>query len=626
MFKKFISASLCFSLLMQGAILPVMAQTGSPFDESGLRSILHEGSIGTAIWTIDSDGVLTIGEGEFSNDAGSSVWPWTDYLDEVQHIDGTAPFKISGSLERAFENNTSNSSILSIDLSGWDTSEVTDMSYLFADCSSVKDINISSWRVSSVENMHAMFYYCESLVSLDINSWIPAAVTDMGWMFNQCSNLIDLNIGNWDTSSVENMSLMFNGCSNLTSLDLNSWNTSCVTDMKWMFLDCTNLSSLNISSWNTSKVKDMRQMFSNCSSLSTLNLESWDVSAVENISEMFLRCKNLTSVNLRSWTPLKVSEMYGMFGECENIRSLNLGSWNTAGVQDMYGIFWGCHNLTTLDISNWDATNAIDISGVFAQCDSLNRIHYSNKSAKLLSQLIETSGWYQNNNGPYTISTLPALQDGEIAVLTREPFGDLTKKVITNANVTGISASYDWTGKEIKPTPVVTYENIPLTLNTDYTVSYQNNVNPGNATILITGIGDYTGIKSINFQIIKPVEPQRKNISTAIVSNVAKDYGFTGKAITPDPKVTLDGTSLVKDKDYTVAYSKNINPGTATITITGKGNYAGTKTVTFQIVKTQDEVKRVTMHRLYNPNSGEHFYTAAEKEENLKVLEEALHI
>lgn len=69
---------------------------------------------------------------------------------------------------------------------------------------------------------------------------------------------------------------------------------------------------------------------------------------------------------------------------------------------------------------------------------------------------------------------------------------------------------------------------------------------------------------------------------------VAKSY--TGKAITQTPTVILGSTTLARDKDYTISYKNNTNAGTATVTITGKGNYAGTKTATFKINKAAQSI------------------------------------
>ena len=86
-------------------------------------------------------------------------------------------------------------------------------------------------------------------------------VTDMEWMFNNCSSLQTLDLSSFDTSNVTNMGRTFGFCSSLQTLDLSSFDTSNVTDMGSMFMGCNKLTSLDLSGWNTSNVTNMSSMF-----------------------------------------------------------------------------------------------------------------------------------------------------------------------------------------------------------------------------------------------------------------------------------------------------------------------------------------------------------------------------
>ena len=153
---------------------------------------------------------------------------------------------------------------------------------------------------------------------------------------------------------------------------------------------------------------------------------------------------------------------------------------------------------------------------------------------------------------------------------------------ISAANVTGINSSYSYTGSEIKPTPTVDLGGRTLTLNTDYTVAYSNNVNAGTATVTITGKGNYKNSKKVTFTITGGGTPTKTDISGATISGLTSK-AYTGSAITQTPIVTYGGKALTQGTDYTVAYSNNTNVGTATVTITGKGNYTGSKSANFTI-------------------------------------------
>ena len=119
-------------------------------------------------------------------------------------------------------------------------------------------------------------------------------VTDMSGMFAACSSLTSLDLSNFDTSNVTDLSGMFNGCSSLTSLDLSNFDTSNVTNMEYMFIVCSSLTSLDLSNFDTSKVTDMRYMFSNCSSLKTIYASDKFVTKnVETGNNMFKNCTSL---------------------------------------------------------------------------------------------------------------------------------------------------------------------------------------------------------------------------------------------------------------------------------------------------------------------------------------------
>ncbi len=134
-----------------------------------------------------------------------------------------------------------------------------------------------------------------------------------------------------------------------------------------------------------------------------------------------------------------------------------------------------------------------------------------------------------------------------------------------------------YTGSAVTPDVKVAVSGVELTEGTDYTAEYADNTNAGTATVKITGIGNYSGTVEKTFKIV-PAE-----FKNAVVTASAQTY--TGKALTPAVTVKLAGKTLVKDKDYTVAYSANKNAGTAKVTVTGKGSYTGTASGTFKIKK-----------------------------------------
>ncbi|MCI7207128.1 MAG: SH3 domain-containing protein [Clostridium sp.] len=149
---------------------------------------------------------------------------------------------------------------------------------------------------------------------------------------------------------------------------------------------------------------------------------------------------------------------------------------------------------------------------------------------------------------------------------------------LSSATVNSID-SQTYTGSSIEPSVTVTLNGKTLKLNEDYTLTYSNNVNVGNATITINGIGNYTGSKKVNFNIA----PKKLDISSATVNSIGSKT-YTGASIKPSVTVTLNNKTLKLNKDYNVSYSNNKNIGTAKILIKGIGEYEGEKTVTFNII------------------------------------------
>ncbi|MFG6383104.1 MAG: MBG domain-containing protein, partial [Lachnospiraceae bacterium] len=170
---------------------------------------------------------------------------------------------------------------------------------------------------------------------------------------------------------------------------------------------------------------------------------------------------------------------------------------------------------------------------------------------------------------------------------------DTEKADISKATMTLSQTSYTYDGKAKTPSVTVKLDNKTLVLNTDYTISYSNNTNVGTAKVTITGKGNYTGSKTADFTITKAAETEKADISRVTMTLSQTSYTYDGKAKTPSVTVKLDGKTLVFNADYTISYSNNTKVGTAKVTITGKGNYMGSKTASFTIKKA--DISKATM-------------------------------
>ena len=182
---------------------------------------------------------------------------------------------------------------LELDLTNFNTSKVTNMSSMFKDNAYYSVKGLEYFDTSLVTDMSYMFGNETSSesdrkwVNLDLSSFNTENVTTMANMFDGCLNLQQLNISNFNTSKVVDMTNMFNYCRKLQNLDVSSFNTSNVTSMTCMFTTCEGLSNIDLSGFNTSNVLDMTAMFAGCENLKILDLSSFNTSKVNNMSSMF---------------------------------------------------------------------------------------------------------------------------------------------------------------------------------------------------------------------------------------------------------------------------------------------------------------------------------------------------
>ena len=279
------------------------------------------------------------------------------------------------------------SNLASLDLSNFDTSKVTDMGFMLDNCSNLASLDLSNFNTSNVTNMTSMFTKCSKLTSLDVSNFDTSNVKDMTWMFENCSNLVSLDVSNFDTSNVDNMHEMFCKCSKLTSLNVTNFNTSKVTDMGEMFEDCSNLTSLDVTNFDTSNTDNMFFMFKGCSNLTSLDVTKFNTAKVRDMHGMFWDCSKLASIDVTNFDTSNVTDMGGMFASCKSFTSLNVSNFNTSKVTDMSRMFDGCPNLASLDLSNFNTSNVKDMTWMFENCASLVSLDLSNFNTSNVTEM-----------------------------------------------------------------------------------------------------------------------------------------------------------------------------------------------------------------------------------------------
>ena len=165
---------------------------------------------------------------------------------------------------------------------------------------------------------------------------------------------------------------------------------------------------------------------------------------------------------------------------------------------------------------------------------------------------------------------------------------------ITAEHVTLDETHFEYTGEEIRPNITVRVDDKLLTLDKEYTLEYKNNVEVGTATVIVKGrtnakpVG-YSGKVAIPFYIDpKTSDEDQKDLITIIGTDViiaGTEFIATGEAIEPGITVTVAGKELVEGEDYTLVYENNLEPGTASVTVTGVADkgYTGSVTIHFTI-------------------------------------------
>ena len=331
------------------------------------------------------------------------------------------------------------------DLKYLNTEQVTNMSYMFSDCSALTSLDVTHFNTAKVTNMNYMFYRCSKLTSLDVTKFNTANVTNMSYMFCRCPVLSSLDVTKFNTANVTNMSYMFESCSALSSLDLSNFNTAIVTDMSYMFYGCSALSSLDLSNFYTKEVGNMVCMFSGCSALKTIYAsEKFVTSKVQSGEGMFAFCKNLKGTILE-YNNSKTDHTYANCGtngyftpvfeyaefnegtgtltfrrglsKPKGAYALNLeasepGWWSThryeikkvvfeasfanARPTSCYYWFCNCSELTDIEgIENLNTENVTNMRGMFFNCPNLSSLDLTNFSTGNVTDMNSMFGYCQ---------------------------------------------------------------------------------------------------------------------------------------------------------------------------------------------------------------------------------------
>ncbi len=271
-----------------------------------------------------------------------------------------------------------------------DTTGVTDMSWMF---SYETRADVSGFNTSAVTNMEGMFANALMSRILNFSSWDTSNVTNMSRMFQSFEQRNPGNLvfpSSFDTSKVNDMSYMFSATQgNMDNLDLSVFDTRNVTTMEGMF-EQSLFRTLNLASFNTQSVTTMRNMFSNVLLLNELVFPaSFNTSQVTDMSNMFRRIERESNawidLDLSMFNTSQVMTMQSMF-EDSNVLTLNLTSFDTRNVITMRNMFQDVWLLTELDLSSFDTPKVTDMQHMFSGLFMLERLDLSNFDTRSVMQ------------------------------------------------------------------------------------------------------------------------------------------------------------------------------------------------------------------------------------------------
>ena len=317
---------------------------------------------------------------------------------------------------------------------------------------------IKNLNTSNVSDMAYMFAGCSKLKSVDLTYMYSPYVKDMSYMFCDCSSLKTVYLKGLNTSNVEDMKHMFERCTSLGYLDLSSFNTQKVKNFEKMFYECRSLKAIYASPKfvvvNSPNLISKAEMFSRCYKLAgetksyypthvngdfakidggyflnaadlipwvkqndktftfyygykkTLDKgkgeyklddwlnkkrndrtsftkatfdESFALYQPTSCDSWFFYYLKLEEIeNLHYLNTSKVTTMEGMFMQCSVIKSLDLSAFETSNVENFYGMFSHCKELESLDVSNFDTSAATNMREMFIRCLKLKTIDLTN--------------------------------------------------------------------------------------------------------------------------------------------------------------------------------------------------------------------------------------------------------
>lgn len=138
-------------------------------------------------------------------------------------------------------------------------------------------MNLNDIDVSAIKDFSDLFDNMNLFLVkvLDVSNWEVSNATNISYMFRDLRNVEEIKVDNWNVTEIRKFVGVFSLCKNLKKINLSNWNPRSAQTMKYMFNDCENLESIgDVSNWNLKQALDLHKMFAKCRMLK-LDISSW---------------------------------------------------------------------------------------------------------------------------------------------------------------------------------------------------------------------------------------------------------------------------------------------------------------------------------------------------------------
>ena len=459
----------------------------------------------------------------------------------------------------------------------------------FSGCSSLKNIQIP---LSVTEVTMLAFSSCTALESLTFQEGETTEERKIGMSaFNKCTSLKEVVL----PAGMEIEGGAFGGCTSLTEYKVQEGSAYEIFDKCLYekgraklvaypagkgaevtfpeeitaigvraFDGCANLENVEIPDTVT---EIGFYAFDECSGLKKVTLPK----NLGSIKDGIFRSTGITSIEI----PETVTDIaFSAFAWCDGLKTVTIPG-KVEWVNQL--AFSGCSNLRSVYIQ--EGVKSIK-SRAFLDCYSLKTLAIpksvteiekdaipENENLTIYGEAGSYAETYANENKIKFSAGQPPQPEDDIYDISDKSFTVTLEKEV-----------YDYDGGEKSPLVTVKKGEEKLRLGTDFTVDYENNINPGTAKAIVTGRGEYTGTVEKTFTI-KGIDISGQGFAVTLSES---EYTYDGKAKEPAVTVTK-GTEKLTGADFTVKYENNVNPGTAKAIVTGAGIYTGSVTKEFTI-------------------------------------------